>query len=179
MLNPFKVENVSSCRYPITKLLISSAIIALMCLRKSICARIGATINPLANVACGVIGCAALWCIITSVVEIATLCKTKQKQQKRVGQKETYSYSLETLYSLVEKNDIIEIIILFDGRRVTVGSSAESDRGSSRFYNKEYYIDSRSFCSFEEFRQEMRNMFQDDAKIRVVEIDGVSPKYYS
>ena len=76
MLNPFKVENVSSCRYPITKLLISSAIIALMCLRKSICARIGATINPLVNVACGVIGCAALWCIITSVVEIATLCKT-------------------------------------------------------------------------------------------------------
>lgn len=179
MRNPFKVGAVSSYRYPITKLITSGVIIAVMCSRKDICAELGITIEPIVNVLCGIIGCAAILCVYTSIAEIAFYREAKHAQQPQKTKVETYSYSVETLCKFVEKNDIIEIVFLSGNCHVTIGSSSESDRASGTFYNKEYYIDNHIFHSFGEFHQSMTNTFPSDGFVQVVTIDGISPKYYS
>lgn len=176
MRNPFGVEDVSSYRYPIVKLITSAIIVAAACNRNSIFEMLGVKAGPVVNILCAIIGVAAIRCIYTGIAEIAIYHEKSHKQHSGKKKKPTYPYSMETLGKMIEENDIIEIVVQHGERQIEIGASAESERSSGEFYNKEYYIEDQCFGSFHEFYQKLEEMFPSETQIPVVTIDGVAPK---
>lgn len=176
MSNPFDVEEVSSYRYPIVKLIISAILVAAACNRNSIFERLDVKVGPVVNILCAIVGVAAIRCIYTGIAEIAIYHEESHKQHSEKKKKPTYLYSIEALGKIIEENDIIEIVVQHGERQIEIGASAESDRSSGEFYNKEYYIEDQCFGSFREFDQKLAGMFPNGTQIPVVTIDGVAPE---
>lgn len=176
MRNPFDVEEVSSYRYPIVKLITSAIFVAAACNRNSIFERLGINAGPVVNILCAIVGVAAIRCIYTGIAEIAIYHEESHKQHSEKKKKPTYLHSIEVLGRIIEENDIIEIVVQHGERQIEIGASTESDRSSGEFYNKEYYIEDQCFGSFHEFDQKLAGMFPNGMQIPVVTIDGVAPE---
>ncbi len=176
MRNPFDVEDVSSYRYPIVKLITSAIIVVAACNRTSIFERLDVKAGPVVNILFAIVGVAAIRCIYTGIAEIAIYHEESHKRHSGKKKKPTHLYSVEALGKMIEENDIIEIVVQYGEQQIEIGASAESDRSSGEFYNKEYYIEDQGFGSFREFDQKLAGMFPNGTQIPVVTIDGIAPE---
>ena len=176
MRNPFDVEDVSSYRYPIVKLITSAIIVVAACNRTCIFERLNVKAGPVVNILFAIVGVAAIRCIYTGIAEIAIYHEESHKRHSGKKKKPTHLYSVEALGKMIEENDIIEIVVQYGEQQIEIGASAESDRSSGEFYNKEYYIEDQGFGSFREFDQKLAGMFPNGTQIPVVTIDGIAPE---
>ena len=81
-------------------------------------------------------------------------------------------YSLEEIVSLVEKNDIIEIEIKTETDIVKIGSRSDCKAGSSKFFDKKFYIKDIEYDDLKTFIDEIK-IYAKDGYINVIFIDGI------
>ena len=86
-----------------------------------------------------------------------------------------YNISVDKIVSLAEENDIIEFMIAADEKKIKIGAS--SDYEYNKFFDKRYYIGKQEYEHIDEFREKVQEL-SDNGEIKVVLIDGCSPKYY-
>ena len=88
-----------------------------------------------------------------------------------------YNISVDKIVSLAEENDIIEFMIIADDKKIKMGASSDCENNSFTFFDKRYYIGKQEYENIDEFRERVQEI-SDNGTIKVVSIDGVSPKYY-
>ena len=85
--------------------------------------------------------------------------------------------SVDSIISLLESNDIIEIWIVANNQNIKLGASSDSKQGSSKFFDKAFYIGDNDNVTIEDLRKTLDN-YAVEGKVCVFEIDGVSPNSY-
>ena len=167
-------KELTSYTYPIIKLIICIIFIALLCLRGDL--------FPLSRTATAIIGWVALapalfgiYCIYISVFELFKVHENRKKAKRNPSALPTKSVDQQEILRLVRENDIVEIEALHNKQIVHLGTSAESHAGSSRFFNKRFYIDDREYLTEEEFIQAIAPYLDHRETVQVYTIDGLKP----
>jgi hypothetical protein len=133
--------------------------------------------NFIIAIASFLIGMLSILCIYVSIGEMILLNERKNKDKINIekAMKNGKYYSVDYVLSLLEKNDIIDMLILSKDQIIKLGASSDCNPGSSSFFDKEYYVNDKNNVTVEELN-EMINFYSTDSKVFVVAIDGVPPK---
>ncbi len=83
-------------------------------------------------------------------------------------------YSVDALVSLLENNDIIDIVLHHKGQVVKIGASAESSPGRNDLFNKAYYMNDRC-VGIDELRKELSLLANSNGQVAVALIDDLPP----
>jgi len=172
-------EGLKSYKYPIIKLLICLALIAIFIFRGHIIHIDNRVADIIVTVCCTVLGVICIYCVYISVIEILQVHENKMAASAALNYNaaESRDLSIEEIVKLAETNDIIEILIITNGESITVGSSSDCKQGSSRFFDKEYYIGKETFPGIPEFKEALMP-YSSDGKLSVILIDGLKPKHW-
>lgn len=69
--------------------------------------------------------------------------------------------SFEEIALMIEKNNILEMIIEVDKKKIKVGCSSDMDHSTGRFFDKKYHINGKEFVSATEFECEFKKIVAD------------------
>ena len=171
--------SIKSYTYPIVKLVLSSLFIVVLIERGHFY-----TINsPFWKVVEGALVVAVLvlsvLCIYISLCEVLLLYERNEKGKKDLEKAMARSKNLSVSYilSLLEDNDIVEILIAYEQRIIAVMASSDSRHGSSKFFDKQYAIDDEEYLEFETFKEALLP-YAIDGAFCVIEIAGVPANCY-
>lgn len=81
-------------------------------------------------------------------------------------------YTIDEIASLAESNDIIEIKIVFKNKGVMIGSTSDSKYSSSKFFDKQYFIEDEMFEEIEDFKSALLP-YTINGQVSVISIDGI------
>lgn len=165
-------EKSMSYSRPVKKLLIFLILIILSIFRIKVDNKVIDAVLTLLAVACIIV---AIMCVLTSLYTIfftfSNLRKNSEKQMKRVMRRvRTYSY--KKFIALLKDNSNISVKIIYRNKLVEV--CVNSDGKNSEPLDKQYFIKSREFDSFDKFEEALKAYF-DDGKVKVMLIDDLSP----
>lgn len=170
-------EDAKSYTYPIVKIIIFVALIISFIYRDHIFHIDNKAIDIIIGVFCTMIGIVCIYCIYISIFEFSEIHENRKKAKVSLdgiasgGKK----YSVDKIVSMAEANDIIEIEIISKNKIVKVGSSSDCKNGSSKFFDKLYYIGDKMFENITDFKSKLLT-YAIDEQILVVFIDGIAPK---
>lgn len=174
--NPFCIDDtLMTYTYPIVKVLACVVILILVINRNF---HIKDTIwHFIVEAICIGISIASIHCISISVGEMIIVSDNRSDASGKPSKKskEPILYPIDKIVSLVKDNDIIEIQISKNGKVIEVGASSDSEAGSSKLFDKLYYIKKKEFENLDDFRKAL-SLYSDNGQISVISIDGVSPK---
>jgi hypothetical protein len=170
-------DNLTTYTYPLVKILVCVVLIILPIYRGHFINLDNIIFNAIMGGVSFVVGIAGVLCVYISIAEIILINekKTKASIVLKDAIKLSKEYSIDEIIFLVEKNDIIEIQVLSNNRIVEVGSSSDSKQGSSKFFDKRYYIDKKEICDLEDFKASLL-LHSINEKVIVFSIDGIHPK---
>lgn len=113
----------------------------------------------------------AILCIYISLVEIIYVRENLKASKFDLQGKKTEPFDIDDIISLLKNNDIIEIEAIYNNNLFKFGSSSECKQRDAKFYDKEYYIDNKSFKTIGSFKEELVKYCK-DKKIFILTIDG-------
>ena len=119
----------------------------------------------------------AILCIYISIAEIIYVRENLEISKLDLQSKKAKPFDIDDIISLLINNDIIEIYAIYKNNVFKFGSSSECKQRDAKFYDKEYYIDNKSFKTIGSFKEELVKYCK-DKKIFILTIDGncVHPK---
>ena len=115
-------------------------------------------------------------CPRIALAEMILVYENKETE-KKLKRKKVYNMPVDKIVSLSEEHDIIEFMIVTDDKKIKIGASSDCENNSFTFFDKRYYIGKQEYENIDEFRERVQEI-SDNGTIKVVSIDGVSPKYY-
>ena len=168
-------DNLKTYTYPGVKIVILTLIIFGLINR-------GYTIDNkivyiIMEVLCVIVVIVCIYCISISVLELFQVHENRTKTDNISAKAIAKSamYSIDEIVSMTKNNDIIAIEIVSGSKRVEIGSSSDCKAGSSKFFDKRFYVDKKEFTRVEDF-QDAIQLYSDNGQITIISIDGVSPK---
>ena len=169
-------EKISSYKLPIIKVISCSLLIVLIISLNSILPIDNHFWNELKNIVAAIVVALSVLCIYISFCEMLLLSERRElaKVEIKKAMKSSKFCSVDRILSLLEANDIIEILIISNQQIIKLGASSDSHPWSSQFFDKKYYIDDFDCIEIEEIKEKL-NSYSVDAKVQVVTIDGISP----
>lgn len=91
-------------------------------------------------------------CIGIAFLEIEEINKRKRKSsRKKKAKPQGKLYRINQLIELLDKNDIIEIVIQLNDTDIKIGTSSDMTR-SGKFFDKKYFIDECEYITLDEFK---------------------------
>lgn len=170
-------ETNKSYAYPITKILVCIAFIFSAINRDYIVHIDNKVIDIIVGILCTAMGIVCIYCIYISVFELSQAHENRKKGTILTDGAIANSkqYTIDKIIYLVETNDIIEIQIVSKNKAVTIGSSSDCNNGSSKFFDKLYYIGDEMFESIDVFKEKLLP-YAVNKQISVIFIDGITPK---
>ena len=172
-------ENIKSYKIPIIKMIVCSLLIVLLCSRGYFVHINNDFWNTVVNIVCILIGFLSMWVSFVSFFDMIELSDRREALKKDIetALKRSKKFSLEYILALLEENDIIEIVYLSDNQINKIGASSDSRRGSSKFFDKKFYINDLDSVSSEELKDKL-DEDSIDGEIIVAAIDGVPANKY-
>ena len=174
----FKCDtSIKNYRYPIAKIVLSCLLIALLVMRGCFFS----ISSGFWKLATGILGAQivvlSVLCIYISFAEMLLLYERREKKHfgKAISQSRVFSVSY--ILSLLEANDIVEILLACDNRIITVMASSDNRQGSAKFFDKRYHIGDSTFTEFADFKEAIIP-YAIGGEFCVIEIDGVPANRY-
>lgn len=170
-------ENLKSYTYPILKILICLILIIVFINRGQIIHIDNKVVNVIIGVLCTTVGIICIYCIYISVFELTQVHENRAKtnvvlDSTIISSKE---YSVDEIVSMAKNNDIIDIQIVAKDKAIEIGSSSDCKAGSSKFFDKLYYVDKNEFADINDFKTSLLSHTVNE-KIMVISIDGIRPE---
>ena len=169
-------KNLTSYKSPVIRILVSILVLVLVFYREDLLPSQSELIINVGTGVCAVLICWKILVIYISLMEVYYVFKKKHPSKtKKV--KMTRDIHIEKIKTLLRENDIIELEILCNGKRITVGASSDCHHNSKVYFDKKYYIGSVQFGSLEDFMTELTSEYCDQTCV-VISIDGCDAKHY-
>lgn len=113
-----------------------------------------------------------IFVVYISIAEIAYAVKNRRPlpDTKKLLTKGKM-YPIETIASIAEQNDIVDITILNDDTVTSIGASSDCKNSNSIFFDKQYYVADTVFNDFCEFRNALPALSTDGVSLCVLRID--------
>lgn len=177
--NIFRVDtSLNSYTYPIVKIIVFLSLIVLGINRNQICQihYSSSTLEEIISILFGAAGVASIFCIYIAVAEIIYTSENRENMTKLSAMQSAKGklYPINTIVSLINRNDIIEIRIAFQGEAIVIGASSDCKAGSTRFYDKHFYIGKQEYEKIDDFVLALPS-YSENEGIFVLSIDGVAP----
>ena len=178
-------ENIKSYTPPVLKAALSVLSIVLLVLSFPLTRHISEN-HPFVGIVISIVNVAIVLIsvlrIYLSFGEVLLLAERREEAQKadlntKVAATKGKNVSVASIISLLESNDIIEIWIVANNQNIKLGASSDSKQGSSKFFDKAFYIGDNDNIIIEDLRKTLDN-YAVEGKVCVFEIDGVSPNSY-
>jgi hypothetical protein len=118
-----------------------------------------------------IILCIAILCIYISLAEIIYVRENLKVSKFDLRGKKTEPFDIDDTISLLKNNDIIEIEAIYNNNLFKFGSSSDCKQRDAKFYDKEYYINNKSFKTIDSLKKELVKYCK-DKKIFILTIDG-------
>lgn len=167
-------KEAESYVWPIAKMLICAAISVLVINRGNI---INRDMNALFDLACSIVGILCLFCIVISVCELTIVHDNRGK--KSVSDKryeKSKKIPIEDIIAMVEKYDIMEYEIAFDGKVIGLGAMADCEPGCDEFFDKCFYVGKEEFTKIEDFIKAVQPYVDENGEVLVLTIDEGAPR---
>lgn len=177
-MNIFHVdENLKTYTYPVVKILVLTLIILVFINRGYIIHIENKIVDEIVGVLCGIVSIVCIYCIYVSVFEIDAVHDNHKKTDNISAEamEKSELYSVDEIVSMVNNNDIIEIRIISNGEIIETGSSSDCKAGSSKFFDKLFYVDKKEFTRIEDFKDAIQ-LYSDSGQTTIISIDGVPPR---
>ena len=178
-------ENIKSYTPPVLKAVLSVLSIVLLVLSFPLTRHISEN-HPFVGIVIRIVNVAIVLIsvlrIYLSFGEVLLLAERREEAKKanlntKVAATKGKNVSVDSIISLLESNDVIEIWIVAKNQNIKLGASSDSKQGSSKFFDKAFYIDDNDNVTIEDLRKALDN-YSVEGKVCVFEIDGVSPNSY-
>lgn len=88
-----------------------------------------------------------------------------QRGKKRVD--------ITLVMQLVEDNDIIDICIMMNDKKIHIGTNADSNSRGGPTFDKLYYIEKENFEDIQEFRKHLINLNNNNKSLSVLSVDDI------
>ena len=172
-------DTLESYKAPILKMIVSIMIIILVLISRLI-------INIDNRVIDIIIGLMGVQIIILCILRVGISWnefsfvqdnRDKKNANYQKFLKMAINISLEKTLSIYFDNDIIDFDFLYDEKIINIGASSDSNNGSSKFFDKHYFINDNEFEDFEEFKLKLMECSTNNM-ILVARIDEVPAKKY-
>lgn len=169
-------ENIKTYKFPAIKIVLCSLLVVLLISRNYLIHINNSLWKTIIDLVCFQVVILSILCIYLSVGEMILLNERKKEDKINIEKARTYSktHHVDSILSLLEENDIIEISILSNDQIIKLGASSDCHPGSSHFFDKNYYINSKNGITIEELRGIINN-YSTNSKVCVVAIDGIPP----
>lgn len=169
--------HLKSYTYPIVKILICIIVIIILINRNYIVYIEKTYLNIVVGLICAIVGMMCILCVYISFAEIICVSEKRGSTEisSRIFAEKAKNISVDEVLSLVKNNDIIEIDIIFDNALIKMGTSSDCNYGSSKFFDKLYYIGSEEFIELDKFKLSL-NKYSINDLITVLKIDGIFVK---
>jgi hypothetical protein len=170
-------ENIISYRYPIIKIITSVVLIIILVNRTYFIHFEDEVFNIILGVIATAVGCVCILCIYISWAEISLVHENRKKTNIVIDSiiANTKKYSIDEIVAMSKNNDIIDIQIVVNDKAIGIGSSSDCKAGSSKFFDKLYYIDKNEFANIDDFKASLLSHTVNE-KIMVISIDGIRPE---
>lgn len=167
----FEVQtNSLSYVYPITKIILSAAIILICIFRRKLFNIPEGVIDGLASIISFAL---VLLCILILYISFGEIFHTYSNRQQRVSDlDDAVQVPVGEVVKIVKRDDIVELEVLTERGIVKVGSSSDNAYCESVFFAKKYYIGSHGFDSIEGFENELFSL-SENGFLNVFSIDGL------
>ncbi len=99
---------------------------------------------------------------------------SENRGKKDVKKEWTVRCGVKKIETILNENDIIELIIKSDKEVIRIGSSSCLDRFND-FSDKKYYINDSEYDTIDEFTEELKKIYP-GGRVTICSIDGISPK---
>ena len=118
-----------------------------------------------------------MYCIIISAYELSLVHENRGNDVALSDEiiANSKQYTIDEIVSMVEVNDVIEIQIVSKSKTVKIGASSDCKNGSSKFFDKLYYIDDKTFEEIKDFKSELLS-YAISGQISVLFIDDIAPR---
>ncbi len=168
-------DTLTSYIHPFFKILFCCVLIVLIVNRRELINIDNPYFDGLLTVLSLILGILSVLRIYISCAEMFLLYerRTEAKINIKKLKKQSRNYSIEYIISLLETNDIIDILIVYKNQIIRVEASSENFPSSSKFVNKKYAID-KHFVTLEEIKEKL-NTFNVNDRICVISIDDLPP----
>lgn len=175
-MNWLKVnEHLSSYIYPVVKIISLIIIICLVFCGIRTCTVNSSSLNFIIRFFAVLVLILSVLGIYIAIGELI-IVSDKRAYQKNASMISTcVEYRIENILCMAEQNDIIEITIVYEGKKVLVGSSSELENGSSEFRNKLYFIAETEYKTIADFHHALLP-YSKDGMLIVYSIDGKAPE---
>ena len=172
----FKLRtNLTAYRSPVLRIVVSTIILALIYFRKRLIHIQNELVVTISMIVFLVFIVLSILCIIVSFLEICYVFENKRA--KRARKSNAKIVSEETLFKMLDENDIIEIEIISSGEIIKLGASSDCAHNSMVYYDKKYYINDRDYTSLMEIKKALAEEFFGQT-YKIISIDGCDPKHY-
>ena len=169
-------EDINSYKLPVIKVVLFSLIIALLINRKRFVSIDNSLLDAVIGVTCALIAMVCVLCICISICEMLLLHDRREATKIDLENAIMHSknYSINSILTLLEENDIIELLALSHGQIIRLGASSNSSPGNSHFFDKNYYVNDEDSVTIEELIKVL-SRYSVDGELCVISIDGISP----
>jgi len=169
-------ESIKTYKIPIFKMLSSTALILLSINGLGRIPINHAVWDVIVRICGAVIVSVAIFQIYIAVAEMALLHDRKELANMDIAYATEHSkkYTVDNVITLLTENDVIEIVAILHSQIITMGAASNCHQGSSRFFDKVYYMNDKTFEAIDDFKAEIGNLYT-DGTICIVSIDGIAP----
>ena len=118
-----------------------------------------------------IIGGIAILGIYISIAELIYVRENLEMYKLDLQSKKAKPFAIDDILSLLINNDIVEIDAIYNDKLFKFGASSNCKQRDTKFYDKEYYVNDKSFKSIVSFQEELIKYSMDN-KIYILAIDG-------
>lgn len=157
---------------PIVRIALLCGVI-LLCINRNLLFSVNdTTISTIFSIIAGLIGIVSILGIYVNIAKVFSIYEKRNRTMIDRRKLEGEVKTIEEVLSLLEKNDIIEILITTDTELIVFGTSSNSKQSDSFFFDKQFYFQEYENVSVEFIENRLKDV-SDNGCVKVVSIDGV------
>lgn len=115
---------------------------------------------------------------IDHVLDIADNRKKKPQKVSDAKKVKSRKYAFDEFLKMMDENDILDVVILCNGRTVSVRASSDYTAEAGRFFDKCYYVGKTEYQTLDELADALVQLLGNNPAVEVTSIDGLTPKYF-
>lgn len=137
--------------------------------------------DPICYIVRAIIAVYCLDCAAAGVGHLFDIDDNRKKKSQKVSDTKkvkSRKYAFDEFLKMMDENDILDVVILCNGRTVSVRASSDYTAEAGRFFDKCYYVGKTEYQTLDELADALVQLLGNNPAVEVTSIDGLTPKYF-
>ena len=126
----------------------------------------------------GIVSGICFFYVLITFVQLL-IVKENRGKAKKISEKKykkSKKFPIEEIIEMVEKYDIMEYEIVFEGKVIGIGSMSDSEPGRSDFFDKCFYVGKEEFTEIGDFIKAVQPYVDENGEVLVITVNEGPPR---